>query len=261
MARLTALPSLDIIHGFQGVLDFYLWKGLPCVRSWPRITKAQQTEGTIAAAAIFGEISAAYRLLAPLELTALQEQAKDQPRTARDLYISAAYGHLHEEAPAAPAPPEEQMYDAYVCLRDLKSIGTQGGGFNAGAWSTRDLTQEQADPQDICALEANQFFLAPGTYRCMISCPGVRIGSHAARLYNVTGDALLLQGTIERQDSADSSGARTVIAGRFTVAADQTLEIQHRGQLDYASAGFGWGSTFQDEIFTIAEFWREIEEE
>ncbi|GAI78615.1 unnamed protein product, partial [marine sediment metagenome] len=30
MARLTALPSLDIIHGFRGILDFYLWKGLPC---------------------------------------------------------------------------------------------------------------------------------------------------------------------------------------------------------------------------------------
>lgn len=96
MARLKALPSLDIIRGFKGVIDFYLWRGLPCARKWPRRAPGRRTEAEIASSALFGIITSNYRLLAPLVLAAFQEAAKDQPRTARDLYISAVYGHLHE---------------------------------------------------------------------------------------------------------------------------------------------------------------------
>ena len=96
MARLTALPSIDIIRGFKGTIDFYLWRGLPCARKWPRRAPGRRTEAEIASSALFGIVSTNYRLLAPLALAAFQEAAKDQPRTARDLYISAVYGHLHE---------------------------------------------------------------------------------------------------------------------------------------------------------------------
>jgi len=96
VARLTALPSIDIIRGFKGTIDFYLWRGLPCARKWPRRAPGRRTDAEIASSALFGEVSTNYRLLAPLALAAFQEAAKDQPRTARDLYISAVYGHLHE---------------------------------------------------------------------------------------------------------------------------------------------------------------------
>ncbi|MBA7689595.1 hypothetical protein ES703_98103 [subsurface metagenome] len=36
MAKLTALPSQAIISGFKGKIDFYLWKGMPVARKWPR---------------------------------------------------------------------------------------------------------------------------------------------------------------------------------------------------------------------------------
>lgn len=36
MAKITQLPSQAIISGFKGTLDFYLWKGIACVRKWPR---------------------------------------------------------------------------------------------------------------------------------------------------------------------------------------------------------------------------------
>lgn len=36
MAKVPRLPALAIIDGFKGTLDFYLWKGIICVRSWPR---------------------------------------------------------------------------------------------------------------------------------------------------------------------------------------------------------------------------------
>lgn len=36
MAKLTALPQLAVINGFKGTIDFYLWRGIPVARRWPR---------------------------------------------------------------------------------------------------------------------------------------------------------------------------------------------------------------------------------
>ena len=36
MAKITKLPSQGIIDGFKGVLDFYVYMGIACVRSWPK---------------------------------------------------------------------------------------------------------------------------------------------------------------------------------------------------------------------------------
>ncbi|GAH83489.1 unnamed protein product [marine sediment metagenome] len=35
MARLSSMPEEAIISAFKGVVDFYLWKGIPCARMWP----------------------------------------------------------------------------------------------------------------------------------------------------------------------------------------------------------------------------------
>lgn len=260
MARLTALPSVDIIRGFKGTLDFYLWKGLPCVRAWPRWRPARQTDASKASAALFGAVVKGYNLLGEGPLTAFREAATDQTRSARDIYVSAVLGHLHDRtAPEPPPPPEEQMYDAYLCLRDLKAQNTPGGAFNAGAWRTRDLTEEQADPSNICTLVANQFVLAPGNYRAIISCPGYQCEKHQARLYNVTGAAILLLGTSLYTWDTGSQCLTSIIQGRFTVTAAQTLEVQHQCSQTKAVDGFGRAANFGQEVYTIAEFWREIE--
>ncbi|GAH30599.1 unnamed protein product, partial [marine sediment metagenome] len=51
------------------------------------------------------------------------------------------------------------------------------------------------------------------------------------------------------------------IAGRFTIAADQALQVQHRCTDTKETNGFGIPANFADEIYTLAEFWREIEPE
>lgn len=96
MARLDVLPAESIIRGFKGILDFYLWRGLPCVRAWPRYRPARQTDASKAAALLFGAIIKAYSLLGDVPLEAYRADAADHNRTARDIMVSGVYGNLHE---------------------------------------------------------------------------------------------------------------------------------------------------------------------
>lgn len=92
------MPALEVIRGLKGTLDFYYWRGLPYVRKWPQTPRAHLTQGTLAAAAIFTAIIQGYALLGGKVKTLFQEAAADQPRTGRDLYVTATYGHLHESS-------------------------------------------------------------------------------------------------------------------------------------------------------------------
>jgi len=111
MARIDVLPSIEIIRGLKGILDFYVWRGLPCVRAWPRYRPARQTAASLAAALTFGAIVKAYALLANLALLAYREDALDQPRTARDIMVTGAYGNLHEASMS-------DFLDALIIIRD-----------------------------------------------------------------------------------------------------------------------------------------------
>jgi len=95
MPKLKNLPALDIIHGLRGTIDYYLWKGIPCARKWPVNPKSHHSSATIAAAQTFGEISAAFSLIGATPLAAYTEDAADQTRTPRDIYMAAKFGNLH----------------------------------------------------------------------------------------------------------------------------------------------------------------------
>jgi len=150
------------------------------------------------------------------------------------------------------------MRKNYVKVSDQKT-NADGGTFSAGAWQTRTLNTEDNDAGGLCSLSSNQITLAAGTYRCLISCPAYRVDAHAARLYNVTGSALLLMGTAEYTWYNNMLvTTRSVISGQFTVAAGQALEVQHYCTKTHATIGFG-SKVFSDatpNIYTVAEFWK-----
>jgi hypothetical protein len=39
MAKLNAMPDKGTIDAMKGCVDFYLWKGIPVARKWPKYPK------------------------------------------------------------------------------------------------------------------------------------------------------------------------------------------------------------------------------
>lgn len=151
MARLDALPSVDIIRGFKGVLDFYLWKGLPCVRSWPYTPPSRRTAGTKAAASLFGEILSSYRLVADTVQEYYVELAAGIPRTPRDIYVSGTLGHLHERT-LPPVPPTTFTVwspDAPPLAPSTLDDEFDDASFDLGLWT-------EFDPGGLLAVSENE---------------------------------------------------------------------------------------------------------
>ena len=150
------------------------------------------------------------------------------------------------------------IYTDYICIQDQKAQNTAGGTFTSGAWRTRDLNTEVADTGNHASVASNQVTLDAGTYCCLISCPAQAVNFHQARLYDTTGTAVLLigQNAYSRSDPYYQF-THAFIEGRFTIATQKVLEVQHYSQTTFATGGFGDKCNFTTEVYTVAEFWKE----
>lgn len=148
---------------------------------------------------------------------------------------------------------------AYVLIKDIKANGTSGGTFTSGSWQDRTLNTLEADTTSGVTLSSNTITLPAGVWRCRIICPAIQVNSHQARLQNITDSTTVLTGTSEYSDNT-IGGHNTnpsFIVGRFTLSAAKDLKVQHRCSVTVSGYGFGAACSFGDEVYTIAEFWRE----
>lgn len=148
----------------------------------------------------------------------------------------------------------------YILIQDQQSIGTDDGTFTSGAWRTRTLNTVVSDAGGhIVSLGSNQIVLDAGTYRASITAPAYEVNNHAAKLYDITDSADVLLGTSEVSGVTATNGAttRSIITGRFTIAASKSLEVQHQCGTTRATDGFGHAGSIQTEIYTIVELWKE----
>jgi len=224
----AAVPSVQIIRAV--------------LREYHAGTHTAEVEPVLGPASLVGEIPV---------LMSCRPDLLTTGRTVAVLVWSDVGGLVLGPYGAVPEDPP------YVCVRDKKALGTKGGTFTSGAWRTRDINDEQADTAGICSLASNQITLAAGSYRCMISCPSHRVRRHQTRLYNITDAAVLLLGTGEYARDDTYGTTRSFVVGRFILVAQKTLEVQHRCEVTRANDGFGVQQNFTDEIYTVAEFWRE----
>lgn len=149
-------------------------------------------------------------------------------------------------------------------VRDQQSQNTIGQSYTALAWTTVRLNTEVVD--DISAsLTLNQISLPSGTYIVQGSVPysAVSGGEKAKlRLRNVTaGSDLILsphyvRGVASGGGFFSSDTMRLPIAGRFTLAATTTVELQIYSTNGVPSAGAALDLTGYPEIYSELFIWK-----
>tara|TARA_Y100000310_G_scaffold36243_1_gene34134 strand:- start:884 stop:1480 length:597 start_codon:yes stop_codon:yes gene_type:complete len=153
------------------------------------------------------------------------------------------------------------LFSSYAIICDQKSAGTDGGTFTSGAWRTRDLNTEIADPDGIVSISSNQFTLGAGSYLIKWSAVGARVAKHKSALYDVTGTAYIDYGDVRWGDGYDGEPDPSTGMARVTPSGSNVYEIRHYAQNSYSTYGFGFaGGTDVDstvEKYTFVEIYKE----
>ena len=134
-------------------------------------------------------------------------------------------------------------------LADVKVKNTAGGTFTAGSWHIRSIA-EVADPASLCAVASNVITLQPGTYWVEITCPATQVGTHQARLWDVTAGAVALLGTSERGASGDGNVQQSRIAGMIQLSVAKNYRIEHYCTVTRATDGLGYPANIDSEVYT-----------
>jgi hypothetical protein len=148
---------------------------------------------------------------------------------------------------------------SYAIIADQKASGTPGGTITSGAWRTRDLNTEVADPDGIVSISGNQFTLGAGSYLIRWNAPGNDLNAHQTRLYNATdAQEIALGDCLYCEQSASTVTNVSSGAGRVTITSSKTFEIQHRSSYSQGStAALGFACGFGIEQYTTVEIFKE----
>ena len=151
------------------------------------------------------------------------------------------------------------LIESIAVIADVKSSGSDGGSFSAGARRIRELNTEIADPNGIVSINGNEFTLQTGKYFTEWMTPAYRVGKHQSFLYNVD-DA-----TDEQDGSPGFSSDTTFNALSYSVGTHlltvsdgpKEYRIEHDGEISRSNDGFGIGSDRGgDEIFTTVKIFK-----
>lgn len=97
MPVLNSLPDPDTIRRLKGTLDYYVWKGLPCVRKWPVTPKAHLTSGTLTQSARYSSWLKRAHLTAAEVQAVANDVARQSNWTWRDFICFAIAGNLYNQ--------------------------------------------------------------------------------------------------------------------------------------------------------------------
>ncbi|MBA7576225.1 hypothetical protein ES708_18064 [subsurface metagenome] len=98
MAKITKMPGLRVISGFKGTLDFYVCRGIACVRSWPRSPGHKRAPAVEARWPAFATASKLWNELSPEIRDAYKRMSAGTRWSGRDIfikgYLNPAWLHL-----------------------------------------------------------------------------------------------------------------------------------------------------------------------
>lgn len=151
-------------------------------------------------------------------------------------------------------------FASYAVICDEKSNNGASGTFSSGAWRTRDLNTTLADADNIVSISSNQFTLsAAGSYLIECYAPAFRVGSNMARLYDITGSAVVRHGMATMSDTGgDGDTSIAFVFARHTITSSNTYEVQHRCSTSESTEGFGRATDFGNvEKYTMVKIFKE----
>lgn len=108
------------------------------------------------------------------------------------------------------------------------AAGTDGANSVSGSWQTYPLSSETDDPDSIGSLASNAVTLDAGTYECEASVKVGSSGQAQVRLRQTSGTAATLLNGTPAHEAANYGGVQHGLTGRFTLAAQETIELQYR---------------------------------
>jgi len=149
------------------------------------------------------------------------------------------------------------LFSSYAIIADQKTQNTQGGTFTSGAWRTRDLNTEIADPDAIVSISSNEFTLGAGTYLIRWSAPAALVSAHKSRLYNVTDSSTVGVGLSAYANNTYWGGSTSSGSARTTISGSKAFRIEHQGSNTQATYGLGITSNFDTEQYTTVEIFKE----
>ena len=95
MVVLTQLPELAIIAGFKGKVDYYVCRGVPCARKWPRSPGGRRSPEVEAQWPTFAYAATLWSQLSPEVQEAYNSMSSGTGLSGRDLatraYLSGLY--------------------------------------------------------------------------------------------------------------------------------------------------------------------------
>ena len=89
MAIIPGMPAQEVISAFKGAVDFYLWNGIPCARTWPRWKFLPRTPAVQVYIDLLKQAMAIWAVLPANIRDAYTEQARGSGLIGRDLWVRA----------------------------------------------------------------------------------------------------------------------------------------------------------------------------
>ena len=103
MAIIKHMVAQKVIDGFKGVIDFYLYMGVPCVRSWPRSQGKSQTPASVAQQPMFTYVQKLRPQVSAFVQDNYKTLAMDCGLHKWDWFMRGYYGDIYRY-PTEPAP-------------------------------------------------------------------------------------------------------------------------------------------------------------
>jgi hypothetical protein len=122
------------------------------------------------------------------------------------------------------------------------------------------LIQRNTDTGALAAIAGSKVTMKAGTYKFTIKCPAHTKKASQAFLIKDSDNSILLQGTSEGRNGADS-GVKSFshIDGIITLAVDTILRVDHywdgAGETNSLGKPSGVGPAGQYEVYTVFEAW------